>query len=158
MASASASTADWPSTPSGSAPDWPSGAPAGGAGEPWYVAAKDGARNVLVVVQRSGTCICRPPAVDTLAPNWLAQPPSGPFRATVRLRHRQVPQPANVHPLPDAVRIDFDQPQRAATVGQFAVIYQQERCLGGAAIAHAYPIESAGCAESLHTGSVATPI
>ena len=31
-------------------------------------------------------------------------------------------------------RIEFEQPQRAATPGQFAVIYERGRCLGGGAI------------------------
>ena len=31
-------------------------------------------------------------------------------------------------------RIRFDEPQRAVTPGQYAVLYEAERCLGGAVI------------------------
>ncbi|MEY4723380.1 MAG: tRNA methyl transferase, partial [Candidatus Parcubacteria bacterium] len=34
-------------------------------------------------------------------------------------------------------RIDFAQPQRAVSPGQFAVLYAGEECLGGAVIASA---------------------
>ena len=36
----------------------------------------------------------------------------------------------------DRLLIDFDQPQADVTPGQFAVIYDGERCLGGAVIDH----------------------
>jgi len=107
----------------------------GCAEEPWYVALKDPARNALIVLQRHEQHRLDACAVGTAALNWLAPPRSGSFRAQVRLRHRQPLQAASVSIAADAsASIEFDRPQRAATPGQFAVIYEHGRCLGGAAI------------------------
>ncbi len=107
----------------------------GCAQEPWYVAHKDGARNALIVVQRHQQQRLEAGAVATGAINWLCEPRTQAFRAGVRLRHRQAEQPALVSIRADGTAwIEFDLPQRAATPGQFAVLYQQGRCLGGAVI------------------------
>jgi tRNA-specific 2-thiouridylase len=51
------------------------------------------------------------------------------------VRYRQADQSALLEPRPDGTaRIVFDQPQRAVTPGQYAVVYDGERCLGGAVI------------------------
>lgn len=65
--------------------------------------------------------------------NWIAcDPPTAPFRAHVRIRYRQTEQPATVLPLAnDRIRILFDQPQRAITPGQAAVLYDGDTVIGG---------------------------
>jgi tRNA-specific 2-thiouridylase len=107
----------------------------GCAEEPWYVAAKDPARNVLTVVQRHEQHRLDAHAVHTGALNWLSAPRRGDFPAQIKLRHRQPLQAARVTVGADGTaQIRFEQPQRAATPGQFAVLYEQGRCLGGAVI------------------------
>ena len=107
----------------------------GCAQEPWYVAHKDTARNALIVVQRHEQHRLGASAVSTGPINWLCGVRTGSFEATVRLRHRQCEQPASVSMQPDGTAsIEFEVPQRAATPGQFAVLYQQGRCLGGGVI------------------------
>jgi len=107
----------------------------GRAQEPWYVALKDQPRNALIVVQRSDQHRLEAAELETAALNWLGAPRAEAFPAQVRLRHRQPLQPAHVFLRPDgSASIEFEQPQRAATPGQFAVIYEQGRCLGGGAI------------------------
>src|SRR5262245_46987923 len=72
-----------------------------GAGEePWYVADKDLARNVLVVVQgHEHEALLRTSAsASQLA--WVAgQPPASSFRCTAKVRYRQADQPCEVNVL-----------------------------------------------------------
>jgi tRNA-specific 2-thiouridylase len=113
------------------------GGASGCAQEPWYVALKDQERNTLVVLQRHEQHRLDAGALTTAPLNWLCAPRSGSFAVGVKLRHRQPEQPARLRVLDDGgAQIEFEQPQRAATPGQFAVIYQQGRCLGGGAIEH----------------------
>jgi tRNA-specific 2-thiouridylase len=103
--------------------------------EPWYVLAKRPDRNALVVVQRHQQRDLDAAAVCVGPLNWLARARQRPFRAQVQLRHRQLAQSAWVQPLPNGgAQLRFDQPQRAATPGQYAVLYDDERCLGGGVI------------------------
>jgi tRNA-uridine 2-sulfurtransferase len=107
----------------------------GCAQEPWYVAHKDTARNALIVVQRHEQHRLEADAVATGLLNWLCSPRSGSFDAAVKLRYRQPEQAARVSVRPDgSAWIEFQAPQRAATPGQFAVFYQQGRCLGGGVV------------------------
>jgi tRNA-specific 2-thiouridylase len=108
----------------------------GCAEEPWYVALKEQPRNALIVVQRHEQHRLDAAEVLTAPLNWLGAARSGSsFAALVRLRHRQPEQPASVSVREDGTaRIEFERPQRAATPGQFAVIYENGRCLGGGAI------------------------
>ncbi|MCC7461536.1 MAG: tRNA 2-thiouridine(34) synthase MnmA [Gammaproteobacteria bacterium] len=112
------------------------GGRADAAAEPWYVARKLHDRNALIVVQRSAQAAALATrALRTGTMNWLIGAPWIPTRAEVRVRHRQPLQAAALEPSPDGtLRVEFDLPQRAVTPGQYAVLYQGERCLGGAAI------------------------
>ena len=108
--------------------------------EPWYVGAKDAARNVLVIVQGHDHPILTSTALMTETMHWLTEPRSDSFRCTVKVRYRQADQPALLEPRSDGtVRIAFERPQRAVTPGQYAVVYDGDRCLGGAVIASTTP-------------------
>ncbi len=103
--------------------------------EPWYLAAKDGARNALIVVQGHDHPLLRSSALTTGPLHWLVAARTIPFRCTVKVRYRQVDQPALLEPRGDGTaRILFDDPQRAVTPGQFAVAYEGDRCIGGGVI------------------------
>jgi tRNA-specific 2-thiouridylase len=111
------------------------GGRAGRPEQPWYVAAKDGARNVLIVVQGHDHPLLAAAALSTGSWHWLAPPRREPFRCAVKVRYRQSDQPALLTPRPDGTaHIDFEHPQRAVTPGQYAVAYEGDRCLGGAVI------------------------
>lgn len=102
---------------------------------PWYVARKDLARNTLIVVQGHDHPLMLSTRLKTGPMHWLLPAPTGPFEAAAKVRYRQPDQACRVEPLADGgIELYFDQPQRAVTPGQFAVLYQGTRCLGGAVI------------------------
>jgi tRNA-specific 2-thiouridylase len=102
---------------------------------PWFVAAKDAARNVLIVVQGHEHPLMSSTELTTGVVHWLTEMPATPFRAQVKVRYRQADQACRVELLASgAARIFFDEPQRAVTPGQYAVLYAADRCLGGAVI------------------------
>jgi tRNA-specific 2-thiouridylase len=110
----------------------------GYAAEPWYVARKDSARNALIVVQRREQHWLNADAVLCGPINWLCAARTGVFNAQVKLRYRQSGQAARVAVRADGgALIEFEHPQRAATPGQFAVLYDSDRCLGGGVIEQA---------------------
>jgi tRNA-uridine 2-sulfurtransferase len=102
---------------------------------PWYVAGKDLARNQLVAVQGHDHPLLVSRALATGPCNWLVQPPMPEFDSQIKVRYRQADQHcrASVDGA-GALRVRFDEPQRAVTPGQFAVLYDGERCLGGGVI------------------------
>jgi tRNA-specific 2-thiouridylase len=102
---------------------------------PWFVAAKDAQRNVLVVVQGHDHALLSSRELATGVMHWLTEAPSAAFRAEVKVRYRQADQAARVEPRADGTaRIVFDEPQRAVTPGQYAVLYAADQCLGGGVI------------------------
>jgi len=68
--------------------------------------------------------------------NWISgEAPAEEFRASAKVRYRQKDQPATVIPVgKDKVRVIFDEPQRAITPGQAAVLYDGDIVLGGGTI------------------------
>ena len=106
-----------------------------GTGESWYVIGKDLTRNLLVVQQGeheelySDSCVTDPV-------HWIGDSVHvRPFHCTARFRYRQPDQPVFVKPLDEGrLEILFDEPQRAVTPGQWAVLYAGEECLGGAPV------------------------
>ena len=68
--------------------------------------------------------------------HWISgHAPSGPIRCKAKIRYRHPEQWATVTPEgKDRVRIVFDEPQRAITPGQAAVLYDGDTVLGGGPI------------------------
>jgi len=104
------------------------------AGGPWYVAAKDVAANVIWVTHGSRL---RESARRTLrvgAPHWIAGPPAC-SALLARLRHGQRLVPCQVRDLERGdVEIELAEPDPGIAPGQFAVLYDDQVCLGGGAI------------------------
>lgn len=107
----------------------------GGAGEPWFVAAKDLARNQLIVVQGHTHPLLYQ---QTLRMNQLSftlpEPPKE-GRYTCKTRYRMHDAVCQLRYLNhDTAELHFDEPQWAMTPGQSAVLYDGEVCLGGGII------------------------
>ncbi|MGD8912647.1 MAG: tRNA 2-thiouridine(34) synthase MnmA [Candidatus Thiodiazotropha sp.] len=103
---------------------------------PWFVAAKDLRRNVLIAVQGHDHPMLMCHELTANQMHWVANhPPSGPLSCLARIRHRQPLQPCHIRARSDhRYQVVFDSPQRAATPGQSIVFYLENRCLGGGII------------------------
>jgi tRNA-specific 2-thiouridylase len=111
------------------------GGRAGAREDAWYVAAKNLERNQLTVVQGHDhpLLVCR--ALATGVCNWLVQPATPEFSSQIKVRYRQPDQDCRARLRADgALEVEFSRPQRAVTPGQFAVLYDGDRCLGGGVI------------------------
>jgi tRNA-specific 2-thiouridylase len=108
---------------------------------PWFVARKDAARNALIVVQGHDHPLLFSSALTTGPVHWLGAAEREAFPCTVKVRYRQTDQAATLEPRAGGTaRISFEKPQRAVTPGQYAVVYEGDRCLGGAAIESVEPV------------------
>ena len=98
-----------------------------------YVCAVNAADNT-VTLGEAADLMRRDAAVTDF--NWIAgEAPASPIRCKAKLRYRQVEQPATVTPRADgSVEILFDEPQRAVTPGQAAVLYDGDVVLGGGTV------------------------
>ncbi|MGE6605152.1 tRNA 2-thiouridine(34) synthase MnmA [Halomonas sp. NPDC076908] len=104
--------------------------------EPWYVAAKDLDRNVLIAVQGKHHSLLCSDILATEAMDWVAgEPPVQQGRFTAKTRYRQSDCSCEMRVLPDGgVEVTFDDPQWAVTPGQSLVLYDGDICLGGGVI------------------------
>ena len=98
-----------------------------------YVLAKNGADNTIVLGDND-RLFRRELTANRV--NWIAgEAPAAPFRCTAKTRYSPVEAPALAEPLPEGrVRLTFDEPQRAITAGQAAVLYDGDEVLGGGTI------------------------
>jgi len=111
------------------------GGVAGTDNTPWFVAEKNLQSNQLKVVQGHDHALlmCNYLMAEQL--HWVNQTPQQKtLQCLARCRHRQPLQSCVISFEGDTCRVDFDQPQRAATPGQSVVFYHENECLGGAVI------------------------
>jgi tRNA-specific 2-thiouridylase len=69
------------------------------------------------------------------AAHWIAGRPARPFRGEVRIRYRHRAAWADIIPTGDGFEARFEEPQRAITPGQAAVVYRDDEVVGGGFIA-----------------------
>jgi tRNA-specific 2-thiouridylase len=118
------------------------GGRADASGAPWFVAAKDIARNALTVVQGSDHPALHCSGLSAASPRWIAgRPPHEQFACTAKVRYRQPDVACRVVVASEAADVRFDAPVSGAAPGQYIVFYDGEECLGGAAIMATYPLE-----------------
>ncbi len=112
-----------------------------GSGESWFVIGKDMERNLLIVQQgEQEELYSRGLRAEKLS--FIAgQPPASSFACTAKFRYRQADQAVRVTMHGEGCTIDFDQPQRAVTPGQWVVLYDGDVCLGGGPIDETRPLK-----------------
>ncbi|MBQ4167588.1 MAG: tRNA 2-thiouridine(34) synthase MnmA [Clostridia bacterium] len=112
-----------------------------GSGESWFVVGKDMERNLLIVQQGEHEELYST-SLTCEKVGFVTEPPSPVFfRCTAKFRYRQPDQGVSVTLTGEGCRIDFDEPQRAVTPGQWAVLYMGEECLGGGEIDAVTPVK-----------------
>jgi tRNA-specific 2-thiouridylase len=107
-----------------------------GAGDPWYVAAKDLAANRLVVVQGHDHPLLLRKDLEAGDASWIAGAAPAPDEGYgAKTRYRQADAACELRLEGGAAfALDFPEPQWAVTPGQSAVVYRGEVCLGGGVI------------------------
>ncbi len=102
---------------------------------PWYVVAKNLARNVLIVAQGNNHTSLFAQTLLANQVHWINGLPELPLKAFAKTRYRQADQACIIESNgSNQYKITFDEPQRAITPGQSIVFYQGETCLGGGII------------------------
>lgn len=108
----------------------------------WFVIEKDIPNNILYVAHEDESRLY----TDYLYMNEFNFIPAPPkekvFRCNAKFRYRQSEQGVTVNMLGDdeskkcgyKIRVDFDEPQRAVTPGQYCVLYNETDCMGGGVI------------------------
>lgn len=105
-------------------------------GAPVYVCGKDMANNTVTVGAEEKLFHKCLRATDL---NWIAiETLTEPMRVLAKARSRQAAQPAWVYPEENALRVEFDEPQRAITPGQAVVLYDGDTVIGGGTITEAF--------------------
>jgi len=106
----------------------------------WYVADKNLETNELIVVQGKDHPRLYQNWLAASSMHWINDPPPGwaegaALKCRAKTRYRQPDQACTaVTGRGVTVEVHFEQPQRAVTPGQYVVLYQGSRCLGGAII------------------------
>lgn len=101
----------------------------------WFVVRKDLQNNVLYVSHGDESPLYSK-SCEVSQFNWIPfQKPQTEFDCMAKFRYRQPDQPVHVSVRENGtLHIDFAEPQRAVTEGQYAVLYEGENCLGGGVI------------------------
>ena len=102
----------------------------------WYVVKKDLSKNHLIVSNGEGEELFNNSLVSNCI-NYIGTFDVLPeYRATAKCRYRQPDMPCTVRTNLSSGKttVIFDKPQRAITEGQYVVLYNDQRCLGGGVI------------------------
>lgn len=116
------------------------GGVAGAAEAPWYAVAKEPESDTLWVSQDPNHPALLCETLETGEMHWIGPPPATPLRCTAQVRYRQRPARCAMDVSNGRPSLTFETPQWAVAPGQFAVLYDGERCLGGAEIRRAYSL------------------
>lgn len=99
----------------------------------WFVVKKDLKNNILYVSHGDESPLYSQ-SCEVEGLNWIGFTPTQTFACTAKFRYRQAEQQVTVTLTKQGAHVDFTEKQRAVTEGQYAVFYDETRCLGGGVI------------------------
>lgn len=100
----------------------------------WFVVKKDLKNNILYVSHGDESPLYSK-SCETSSLNWIGYIPEKSFECTAKFRYRQSEQRVEVTLGENGTAtVKFAEKQRAVTEGQYAVFYDEKRCLGGGVI------------------------
>jgi len=104
--------------------------------EPWYVTDKNIDSNCLYVAQGHEHESLYHSKLVTQDFHWIAgKPPTSLLDLKAKIRYKQSDQACSILSITDkSYEVSFVKPQWAVTPGQSVVLYQDDKCLGGAII------------------------
>lgn len=106
----------------------------GGPGAPWFVVDKDREKNIVFVAQGEDHPALYANSLKASEINWIKEP-QFPIKCRAKIRYRQPDQDCIVDLDENGeLVVKFDHAQRAITLRQSVVFYQNDICLGGGVI------------------------
>lgn len=104
--------------------------------QPWYVIEKDVEQNQLIVAQEGHPGLYSRGLVMSDLQMIDGSTAQAPFICNAKTRYRQPDQACEIKYQHETGRwlVSFEKPQRAVTPGQYLVLYDGEKCLGGGII------------------------
>lgn len=108
------------------------------AGGPWYVVGKDPQENIIYISRNYYSDDKKRDSFTVDRCNWFGAVPQESREVQVKMRHGAHKYPATITPLENGtVSVQLADRDQGIAPGQFAVFYDNNRCLGGGVIAHA---------------------
>jgi tRNA-specific 2-thiouridylase len=102
-----------------------------GGGLPYYVIGKDMSKNEVYVTNNLNDEKLWLHEVNLADIHWINHPADMGRKYKVRLRYRAPLISCNIHQINGGLRLQLEQPERAITSGQSAVIHDSDKVLGG---------------------------
>ena len=105
----------------------------------WFIVKKDVKKNILYVASGDENSYLLSDSCTVTNLNWISGKPENGKHVNAKFRYRQKDNGVTIEFLSeDRIRLIFDEPYKAVTPGQAAVIYDGDICLGGGLIEHTY--------------------
>ena len=105
----------------------------------WFIAKKDIKKNILYVASGEENKYLLSDKCVVSQLNWITDVPKEGAHLHAKFRYRQEDKGVTIHFVNnDTIELIYDEPYKAVTPGQAAVLYDGEICLGGGLIDHTY--------------------
>ncbi len=105
----------------------------------WFVVKKDVKKNILYVASGEENDYLLSDKCTVTNLNWITDVPTEGKHIAAKFRYRQQDNGVTIHFVDkDKIELIFDEPYKAVTPGQAAVLYDGDICLGGGLIEHTY--------------------